>query len=292
MKRITYFVLLMLAATSVRGADTVAVGIESAEKTFVPGEEISVKVWLRNFSGREIRTGANKGWLSFMVKASGSSSVPMMRESEFIQAFSVPHGREARVKVNLGEYLTFHETGQYAVQPVMQVGSGAEDFKVGDAFRFNIVQPAAIREQAFGVMEAGATRSRTRLYTVQRLTRNKQEIFVRVTDQESNQIIGLANLGQIVAFARNVEAQTDRVSNYHVLHQSGAKQYHYHVISPAGKVVRRWIYRIDFSQRPQLTMTEEGLVRVVGGTRMRQDDDPLDHDPIPVDLRSVEQRGG
>ena len=292
MKAIAYIVMLMCVSATSRAADTIAIGIESDEKTFVPGEEISVKVWIRNFSGREIHTGAKKGWLGFMVKASGSSSVPVMRESDFIQPFVVPHGREAKVKVNLGEYLTFHESGQFAVQPIVQTGSGSEDFKVGDAFRFDIVQPAAMREQAFGVMEPGAARARTRLYTVQRLTRNKQEIFVRVTDQESNQIMGLANLGQIVAFARDIEAQTDRVSNYHVLHQSGAKQYHYHVVTPSGKVIRRWIYRIDFSQRPQLTMTEEGMVRVVGGTRMRQQNDPLDHDPIPVDLRKVTQGGG
>lgn len=281
----------MVIAASGRAADTITVGIESDEKTFVPGEEITVKVWIRNFSGREIRTGADKGWLSFMVKDSGSTSVPVMRESKFLKPFTVPHGREAKVKVNLSEYLRFYETGQFAVQPVVQTGSGSEDFKVGSAFRFNIVQPASIREQAFGVMEPGAKKARTRVYTVQRLTRKKQELFVRVVDQEANSIVGLANLGQIVAFARNVSAQTDRVSNYHVLHQSGAKQYRYHVVTPSGKIIRRWVYSIEYGSRPVLSMTEEGMVRIVGGTRMRQQDDPLDHDPIPVDLSSINKRG-
>ncbi len=284
--------MLMMCTASVYPADTITVGIETDEKTYVPGEEISVKVWIRNFSGREIRTGGSKGWLSFMVKDSGSSSVPVMKESKILKPFTVPHGKEAKVKVNLSEYLRFYETGQFAVQPVVQTGNGSEDFKVGDAFRFNIVQPAAIKEQAFGVMEPGSNKARTRVYTVQRLTRNKQELFVRVTDQEANAIVGLANLGQIVAFARDVDAQPDRVSNYHVLHQSGAKQYHYHVVSPSGKVIRRWIYSIEFGSKPVLTMTEEGMVRIIGGMRMRQQADPLDHDPIPVDLTSINKRGG
>jgi hypothetical protein len=66
-----------------------------------------------------------------------------------------------------------------------------------------------------------------------------------------------------VSFARP-EAQTDAQSRVHVLFQSGARLFIYHLIKPSGTIELRQFYEYTAS-RPRLSIDRKGVISVVGG---------------------------
>ena len=62
------------------------------------------------------------------------------------------------------------------------------------------------------------------------------------------------------------EAQLDRLSQLHVLYQSGARIFTYSVVNPDGDIVRQEIYDY-FNTRPRLHTDDDGNITVLGGVR-------------------------
>jgi hypothetical protein len=58
----------------------------------------------------------------------------------------------------------------------------------------------------------------------------------------------------------------DRLSNLHVLYQSGAASFLYSVINPNGDLVSQEIYDY-FDARPRLRVGNDGSINVLGGAR-------------------------
>jgi hypothetical protein len=282
MQRLLVIALLLFAVRTIPAAESVQVGLEFGEREFVPGEAIEAKVVIVNFSGQPIRTGEWPGWLTLVVRSDSRTPFAEKQPVDFVLPFTVPQGKEVKRHINLGDYFAFHHSGSFSIIPGIRWGRGETEVQAGAPARFAIVQPATILEQPFGVVVGPAKERRTRLYTVQRLTRGRTQAFVRVSDQESGAIIGLVNMGEIVSFARRVDLRLNRINFLHVLHQSGAREYRHHVISPEGSLVARETYLSEAGRPPRLERDTANIVHVIGGRPHPQPDDkPLLRLPPP-----------
>ncbi len=106
-----------------------------------------------------------------------------------------------------------------------------------------------------------------RRYTLEKANylRKQLRMYVQVSDPAESHVFKVASLGQTVAFG-DPDTQVDRVSNLHVLFQSGGSFFTYTVVTPDGEVVKQEIY--DYVKaRPRLAMSDDGSVSVVGGVR-------------------------
>jgi len=282
MKRLLINALLLALLADGRAAESVQVGIEFEEREYVPGEPIEAKVVIVNFSGRPLRTGEWPGWLVLDVRSESHTPFVEKQPLDFVREFTIPHGKEVKRHINLGDYYAFHQTGNFTVIPIVRWGRGPTDYQAGGPAKFSIAQPATMVEQPFGVVVGPQRESRTRVYTIQRLTRGRTHAFVKVSDQESGVILGLVNLGEIVSFARRVDLRLNRLNYLHVLHQSGAREYRHHVISPEGRLVARESYASEGGRPPHLVRDNANIVRVEGGRSHPQpDDQPILRLPPP-----------
>ena len=109
-------------------------------------------------------------------------------------------------------------------------------------------------------------------YTLQKANylRTQLRLYVEVSDPAEAQVFKVVNIGKTVSFS-TPETQIDRVSNLHVLWQSGASHFTYAVVNPDGGLVRQEVY--DYaptSPRPRLSMADDSTVTVYGGVRRVQ----------------------
>ena len=268
--------ILSLTVSGLSAAESIQVEIEFAEKAYVPGEDIKAKVKIVNFSGSDLLLGERLGWLNLIVKSESGGFFTPIKPVDLIYPFTVGNGKEVKRLVRIGEFFRFNEIGRYSIQPVIRTGGAGGAFQPGHPKFFHVVNPATMHERAFGVKVGPNGRPETRIYTIQRMTRNRQTAFVKVTGQKTGELFGVVNLGTIVSFAQKVDYDLDRLSNLHTLHHSGARSYRHHVITPQGKLVTRESYLISVSGRkPQLIVDQEGMGRVIGGRPYPQPDDIL-----------------
>lgn len=273
-KKIVGLLALGMTLTGLTAADSVQVSIEFSERSYVPGEDILAKIVIVNFSGSDLELGSRPGWLRLIPKSLASATVHALKAPDRISPFIVPNGKEGKYPINLSEFFRFDKIGPYTIQPVISIGHRLEDIRPGYPRPFDIVTPATMHEQPFGVRVGPDLRFSQRVYTVQRLTRGRHMVFVKVSDQNTGDLIGLAALGHIVGFSREVKFQMDRLNNLHTLHQTGAQTFRHHVITPHGKLTARETHLVDASRRkPRLLKDAHGRVSVIGGRPHPQADD-------------------
>jgi hypothetical protein len=94
---------------------------------------------------------------------------------------------------------------------------------------------------------------------------------LRLTDSTGTDVLRVFPIAPMVSFSKP-EAQVDRLSNLHVLHQIGAHSFNYSVINPDGETIVRQVH--DYTAtRPVLRANAEGKISVVGGIRKPTRDD-------------------
>ena len=106
-------------------------------------------------------------------------------------------------------------------------------------------------------------------------------LYIRLSDSTESRVFKVASLGPMVSFGQP-EAQVDRLSQLHVLWQTGAQNFSYCLIAPDGTLLKRDTYD-DFNNRPKLVIDANGDVSVVGGVRRQPATD------VPAVLPPVEQ---
>ena len=201
------------------------------------------------------------------------------RPITLVYRFVVPHNKQVKRTINLGEFFDFEKTGAFSIQPVVRMGPDGQ-WQPGHRRLFDIVTPATVTEQAFAVRPPDGE-VQTGVYTIQRLTRNRHTVFVKVSKRSDGKIIDVVNLGTIAAFTQKVETQLNRLGFLHTLHQSGAQTIKHHIISPNGKLVARETYTRYGGRRPRLVPNAEGRIQVVDAVPNKAKDD------IPI-LRAID----
>jgi hypothetical protein len=263
------FVLGWMLLTLVSAPAQVSVEVVLDQEQFLPSESVPVAVRITNRSGQTLHFGADANWLTFSVESADSFVVIKNSEVPVTGEFDLDSSQMAIKHVDLAPYFVLSQAGHYRIIATLrikqwntEVASPPKGFDVINGAKlwsqdFGLPAPAGVTNQApevrrYSLIEANYLKSQLRLY-------------VQVSDESEARVFKVSAVGRLVSFSQP-EAKLDRLSNLHVLYQSGAQAFTYSVVNPNGDILQREMY--DYANsRPRLTVNDNGEIAVVGGVR-------------------------
>jgi hypothetical protein len=191
----------------------------------------------------------------------------------------------ATLHVDLAPYFVMTHAGRYRVVATVHIPEWGTDM-ASPAKEFDIIDGARLWTQDFGMpVPAGVTNQPpvVRKYILEEANYLRQQLrmYVLVSDQSGSRVLKVSAIGPMVSFSRP-EAQLDRLSNLHVLYQSGAQSFIYSVVNPDGNIAQQEIY--DYlGTRPRLGMSGDGDIVVRGGVRrVKPGEEPVVKSPAEL----------
>ena len=272
---------------SLRAPAQVAVEVVLEQEQFLPSESMPVAVRITNRSGQPLHLGAEANWLTFDVEGADGLIVLKNAEVPVVGEFELNSSQVATKRVDLAPYFGMTQPGRYHVTATVRVKAWGTDI-ASPVKNFDVITGARIWSQDFGMPpSAGATNRppEVRKYTLQKANylRGQLRLYVEVSDATESHVFKVVNIGKTVSFS-TPEIQLDRLSNLHVMWQSGAAHFTYAVVSPEGALLRQEVYDYASSgPRPRLSMADDGTVTVYGGVR-RVQPEPMPMVKSPNDL--------
>jgi hypothetical protein len=251
-------------------AQVVTVQLSLEQDQFLPGETLPVTVRIFNNSGQSLHMGADAGWLTFSVESSDNNFVVMKNSDPPVTGeFDLGSSQVATKRVDLAPYFVMSHAGRYSVVATVHIAEWGTDV-TSPVKEFDIIDGAQLWSQDFGMpMPAGVTNQQpvVRKYILEEANYLRQQLrmYVLVSDQTGARILKVSAVGPMVSFSRP-EAQLDRLSNLHVLYQSGAQSFIYSVVDTDGNITQQELY--DYlDSRPRLAVNDAGDIVVQGGVR-------------------------
>ena len=258
---------LGFAAFAFNASAQVNVELSLNQQQFLPGEDLPVTVRVTNRSGQSLHLG-DTGWLTFFIQSDDGSVVAEKLDPPVKGLFDLNNSDMAIKRVNLAPYFILQRTGTYHVTATVHIGAWNSDIS-STPQNFDVIEGAQLWSQSFGVSdpEMPDQPPRVRKYTLVEANYLKDQLrlYVQVSDETGGTILKVHSLGKMISFSQP-EAQLDRVSDLHVLCQTGATAFTHSVISPNGKIVQQDVY--DYvNARPRLSQDNDGNIIVRGGVR-------------------------
>jgi hypothetical protein len=275
-------ILTLTALLFLRASAQVSVELVLEQEQFLPAETVPVAVKITNRSGQPLHFGADSQWLTFNVESMDGIVVTKKSEVPVSGEFDLESSQLAIKRVDIEPYFGITKRGRYKVTATLRLPGWGQTM-ISAPKMFDVIDGVALWSQEFGVPMGPGIAPQVRKYTLQEANylRSQLQLYVRVSDRSGAQVFKVTSLGQLVAF-NQPEAKVDRVSQLHVLWQTGAHMFYYCQVSPSGTVTGRETYDY-FNSRPRLTVNDTGEVLVTGGTlRMHTEDIPVIHAPVPI----------
>jgi hypothetical protein len=254
--------LLLGAVLSTTAQISVEVVMDQAQ--FLRDEPLPAKVRITNRSGRTLHLGVDNEWLAFVVESPDGVLVSKLADPNVVGAFALESAQVATRLVDLAPCFDLSQPGRYTVAASIRIKEWGDEV-TGKPKPFEIVRGVRLWEQTFGVPALEGA-PEVRKYTLQQASYRKElKLYLRLTDATEQKVFRVFPLGPLVSFSQP-EAQVDKASQLHVLCQTGARAFLFHVINPDGQVFLRQTY--DYSTtRPTLRATDDGRIFVAGGMR-------------------------
>ena len=283
------------AGTGVRSP--VSLELKLAQDRFLPRETMELEILVHNLSGQPLTLRPEDDWLDVTVttvlNVQGEGSlVPRLKPVVISQPFTVNNTLSAKATVDISPSFDLARPGRYKVVASMKYSAARPPF-VSQPVIFEVVPGSKIWEQQFGWRGTDAADvDEVRKYTLQQLTstQHRLQFYVSLTDSDDN-ILRQISLGRANA-ADRPQTRLDRLSNLHVLHQTGPRWFTHTVISPNGEIRIRATYEASdpTRARPGLKTDDDGLVSVSSAVRIARPDDLVPAKLPPPPAASVERR--
>jgi hypothetical protein len=260
------FILGLAALGLLRASAQVEVELSLDQEQFLPRESLPLAVKIINRSGQQIHLGADADWLTFNVESVDGFVVLKNAEVPVTGAFDLETGQLGIKRVDLQPYFNLTKPGRYRIIATLRIKDwGAQIASAPQAF--DVITGAKLWEQDFGVPSPTNGAPEVRKYTLEQANYLKSQLrlYAQVSDSAEAVVYRVSALGPMVSFSQ-LDAQVDRLGRLSVLWQTGAQTFSYAIVNPDGSVASTDFYE-NFFSRPRLTITNDGDVAVVGGTR-------------------------
>ena len=270
--------LILAGMAWLHASAQVTLDLRLAQNEFLPGESIPLAVKITNLSGQKLHFGGEPGWLTFSVESTDGFDVVKNSEVPLPEEFDLFSSQAGTLHVDLAPSFQISRTGHYKVTAVLHLKDWAASIP-GTPKEFDIVNGVKLWSQNFGIpTSAGPPEMREYSLEKANYLREQLRLYLQLTDAAESRIFKTIALGPMVSFGFP-EQQVDRVSQLHVLWQTGAQSFSYCVISPDGEILKRDLYEL-INSRPKLNVDDNGEVSVVGGMkRIPATDIPPVHPP-------------
>jgi len=263
----------LLASTLHLGAQ-VSVEVSLEQDQFLASEKLLAAVRITNRSGQVLQLGEDADWLRFSVEARDGFVVPKSGDIPVAGEFVFGSSKVATKRVDLSPYFILTKPGRYSVTATVRIKQWDKQYS-SKPKAFDIIQGAKLWEQEFGLPLTagdGNQQPEVRKYILQQANYlQKLRLYLRLTDASEGKVFKVFAVGPIVSFARP-DPQLDKLSNLHILYQTGARTYNYTVVTPEGEIIVRQKFDIA-TTRPRLQPDGDGDFIVVGGIRRPAVDD-------------------
>ncbi len=282
-----HFYLLLCASLAMAFSchAQVQVELELEKQQYLSKEDLVVGVKITNLSGQTLHLGEDDDWLSFLVDDEQTGR-PAPRESDVPvkKPFALESSKVGTRYVNIAPYYQLQPQGRYKITAIVKLKEWSERLE-SPGKTIEIIKGSTLWTTTYGVPPKAGQQGAApdmRKYLLQKVVTLKQmQLYVSITDAESDLSYKVLMLGPMVSFSRP-EAQLDKLSNLHVLCQSGSKWFFYAVVSPEGNLALRQTYYMGNS-RPLLKSDGEGGIRVSGGNYQPASSDyPAPTNAVPV----------
>ena len=267
--RFALFIFGMMLLTPIHAPAQVSVEVVLDQDQFLPNESVPVAVRITNRSGQTLHFGADANWLTFDVESADGFVVIKNSDVPVTGEFDLESSQMAIKRVDLAPYFVLSQVARYKIIATVRIREW--NAKVtSPAKEFDVINGAKIWSQDFGVPPPAGVTNRApevRRYSLieANYLRAQLRLYVQVSDESESRVFKVSAVGPMVSFSQP-EAKLDRLSNLHVLYQSGAQAFTYSVVNPDGVITRREMY--DYvNSRPRLSVDDNGNIVVVGGVR-------------------------
>jgi hypothetical protein len=263
------FILGLTLLTLVNARAQVSVEVVLDQEQFLPSESVPVAVRITNRSGQTLHFGADANWLTFSVESADRFVVIKNSEVPVAGEFDLDSSQMATKRVDLAPYFVLSQVGRYRIVATLRIKEWNAQIS-SPAKGFDVINGAKLWSQDFGLpVPAGVTNQtpEVRRYSLieANYLRSQLRLYVQVSDESEARVFKVSAVGPLVSFSQP-EAKLDRLSNLHVLYQSGAQAFTYSVVNPNGDITKQEVYDY-FNSRPRLSVKENGDVAVTGGVR-------------------------
>ncbi len=242
----------------------VSVRLDFGRERFLLYESIIATVEINNYAASELRLVDEEAtpWLRFEIMRPNAEHIETVGPGFLAGAATLASGQSAARAADLVAYYKVREPGKYRIRALVKVAGYSGTFASGQKV-IEVVSGRQLVTKTLGVKdETGKETMRT--YSVLEVLMDQQVwLYTRVEDAQAGHVYGVVPLGEWVTFS-SPKVDADKDGNFHVLHQSQPRQYHYSVISPKATVVKRETFT-NFNSVPDVKRTEDGHVKVVGG---------------------------
>ena len=265
--RISTLWLVALLAVTLRLSAQVTVQIALDQDQFLASEPLQAAVRITNRSGQTLKLGEDGDWLTFSVDSRNGQVVSKIGEVPVLGQFTLESSKVATKRVDLAPYFDLSKPGRYTVTAIVKIKDWDKTFDTAKSF--DIIHGTKLWEREFGVPLADGTRNQqpeVRKYILQQANYLSQlKLYFRLTDAAEAKTYKVIAIGPMVSFSRP-EPQMDKLSNLHILYQTGARAFNYTVLNPDGEITLRQTHVIATS-RPRLQLDLDGNFNVTGGAR-------------------------
>ena len=229
-------------------------------------EDLRVAVRITNRSGQTLVFGKENGWLTFSVEARDHYVVSQLGDVPVAGEFNLDSSQIGTKRVNLTPYFDFRQAGRYQITASLKIPQWDKEI-TSRPIVFDIIGGTKLKELDFGVPTTATNAPpEMRKYILQQAIYMKQmRLYLRLTDTAGTTVFRVFPIAPMVSFSKP-EAQLDKFSNLHVLHQIGARAFNYSVINPDGDVIIQQVHEYS-STRPILRIDDDGKILVMGGVR-------------------------
>ena len=259
----------------------VSVDLALDQEQFLSNEDIRVAVRITNRSGQTLQFGKENDWLTFTVEARDHYVVSQLGDVPVSGEFSLDSSETGTKRVNLTPYFDYRQAGRYQITATVKLPQWKKEI-TSRPIIFDVISGTKLKEFDFGVPTAATnTQPEMRKYVLQQAIYLKQmRLYLRLTDSTGTTVFRVFPIAPMVSFSKP-EAQVDKLSNLHVLHQIYARSFNYSVINPDGEVIQQQVYDYT-STRPVLKTDAYGKIFISGGVqRLTAHDLPK---PVAVQL--------
>ncbi len=263
------FILGLTLLTLVNARAQVSVEVVLDQEQFLPSESVPVAVRITNRSGQTLHFGADANWLTFSVESADGFVVIKNSEVPVAGEFDLDSSQMATKRVDLAPYFALSQVGRYRIVATLRIKEWNAQMS-SPAKGFDVINGAKLWSQDFGLpVPAGVTNQtpEVRRYSLieANYLRSQLRLYVQVSDESEARVFKVSAVGPLVSFSQP-EAKLDRLSNLHVLYQSGAQAFTYSVVNPNGVIAKQEVYDY-FNSLPRLSVKDNGDVAVTGGVR-------------------------
>lgn len=247
------------------------------KKTYVAHEAITGVLRLTNNAGRDIVLGGKDGrsWLDFQVTSGRGHLLPTRQDAVQQPPIVLRNNQPYEITVVINRNYAMGETGLYRVKPNVYFPPVDRYFST-PPMSIQVTDGRPFWSQPFGVPPGRPGAGSYREYSLINFANlSQKELYVRLTDKASGQVITTFSLGKLLTVHPPVKG-VDSKNRMHVLHMAAPKAYAHVVIDVDGQVLSRDIYYEEGSNRPNLVSTSDGSLGIYGGITAEDHDIPYE----------------